>query len=85
MTVDAAINLIRTNHPAPSPSGIAITAAALIVTTLLGIGLDAALGWWWADPAASLAVVYFAIKEGRKAQQNWGFDRTRCATTSGRG
>ncbi len=40
--------------------------AVLSVTTLLGIGLNAALGWWWADPVASLAIVYFATKEGRE-------------------
>ncbi|MHB1929071.1 MAG: cation transporter [Acidimicrobiales bacterium] len=105
----AAFSLVRTVHPAASPSGIAITAGALLVmpglslskrrvadrlstagyggaaalvradaaetmlcasmsvTTLLGVGLDAALGWWWADPVAGLAIVYFAIKEGREA------------------
>ncbi|MDQ2726296.1 MAG: cation transporter [Actinomycetota bacterium] len=41
--------------------------AALSVTTLVGVGLNAALGWWWADPVASLAVVYFAVEEGREA------------------
>lgn len=41
--------------------------AALAATTLAGIGFDAVFGWWWADPVASLAVVYFAIKEGREA------------------
>ncbi len=41
--------------------------AVLSVTTLLGLGLNAGFGWWWADPVASLAVVYFAIREGREA------------------
>ncbi len=41
--------------------------AVLSVTTLVGVGLNAALGWWWADPVASLAVVHFAVKEGREA------------------
>lgn len=39
----------------------------LSATTLIGVGLDAAFGWWWADPGASLAVVYFAVREGREA------------------
>lgn len=30
----------------------------LSLTTLIGIGLNAALGWWWADPAAALAMTY---------------------------
>jgi divalent metal cation (Fe/Co/Zn/Cd) transporter len=46
--------------------------AVLSVSTLTGIGLTAWLGWWWADPVASLLVVFFALREGREA---W-----RCAT-----
>jgi divalent metal cation (Fe/Co/Zn/Cd) transporter len=41
--------------------------ATLAATTLVGLGLNAAFGWWRADPVASLAVVYFAIREGREA------------------
>jgi divalent metal cation (Fe/Co/Zn/Cd) transporter len=44
-----------------------VLCAVLAVTTLVGLGLDAAFGWWWADPVASLAVVYFAVREGREA------------------
>src|SRR5207247_3892155 len=31
-----------------------IVCAWLSATTLLGLGLNAALGWWWADPVAAL-------------------------------
>jgi divalent metal cation (Fe/Co/Zn/Cd) transporter len=41
--------------------------AVLSLATLIGVGANAALGWWWADPVASLVVVYFAIREGREA------------------
>lgn len=41
--------------------------AVLAATTLVGVGLNVVFGWWWADPVASLAVVYFAIREGREA------------------
>lgn len=34
---------------------------------LLGLGLNALLGWWWADPVAGLVMVYFLIKEGKEA------------------
>jgi divalent metal cation (Fe/Co/Zn/Cd) transporter len=34
---------------------------------LLGLGLRAAFGWWWADPAAALGLVYFIVQEGREA------------------
>ncbi len=40
--------------------------ATLAVSTLVGVVL-ASLHWWWADPLASLAVVYFALREGREA------------------
>jgi divalent metal cation (Fe/Co/Zn/Cd) transporter len=39
----------------------------LAATTLLGLALFAALGWWWADPVAALAVACFAAREGREA------------------
>ncbi|WP_437746224.1 cation transporter [Sorangium sp. So ce1504] len=32
--------------------------------TLAGIGLNGALGWWWADPIAALFVAAFVMKEG---------------------
>jgi divalent metal cation (Fe/Co/Zn/Cd) transporter len=31
---------------------------------LLGLGLNAVLGWWWADPIAGLAMVPIIAKEG---------------------
>ena len=39
----------------------------LSLATLIGIGLNAAFGWWWADPAAALGMTYFLIEEGREA------------------
>ncbi len=39
----------------------------LSLTTLAGIGLNAALGWWWADPAAALGMTWFLVAEGREA------------------
>jgi divalent metal cation (Fe/Co/Zn/Cd) transporter len=29
--------------------------------------LNAALGWWWADPLAGLVIVYYGLREGRQA------------------
>jgi divalent metal cation (Fe/Co/Zn/Cd) transporter len=39
----------------------------LSLITLGGIGLNALLGWWWADPVAALGMVYFIVREGREA------------------
>lgn len=39
----------------------------LSFTLVLGLGLNAWLGWWWADPIAALAMVPFIVHEGREA------------------
>lgn len=31
---------------------------------LVGLGANALLGWWWADPVAGLGIVYVAAREG---------------------
>ena len=40
----------------------------LALATLTGLVLHAALGWWWADPAAALIVAVAAFNEAR---ENW--------------
>ncbi len=44
----------------------ALTAAA----TLLGVGLNTWLGWWWTDPAAGLVIAALAVKEGIEAWED---------------
>lgn len=41
--------------------------AYLSATVLVGLLLNIAAGWWWADPVAALAVVPLVIKEGLEA------------------
>jgi divalent metal cation (Fe/Co/Zn/Cd) transporter len=43
--------------------------AVLSAILLGGLGLNALLGWWWADPLAALAMVPLIALEGRKAWQ----------------
>ena len=38
----------------------------LSLTLVLGLGLNAWLGWWWADHVAALAMLPFIIHEGRE-------------------
>lgn len=38
--------------------------AYLSVIALTGVALNTLLGWWWADPAAGLAMVPIIVKEG---------------------
>jgi divalent metal cation (Fe/Co/Zn/Cd) transporter len=40
--------------------------SALSATVLLGLGLNALAGVWWADPAVAIAVATFALREGRE-------------------
>ena len=35
--------------------------------SLPGIALNAQFGWWWADPAAGIAMVPLIVREGREA------------------
>ena len=39
----------------------------LACSVLIGLVLNAALGWWWADPAAAYVLVYYGAREGRAA------------------
>ena len=44
-----------------------VACAWLSATTLAGLVLNAALGWWWADPAAAVIMVPLIAKEGWEA------------------
>ncbi len=39
----------------------------LSIATLLGIALNAAFSWWWADPAAAIVIAVLVFREGREA------------------
>ena len=41
-----------------------IACAWLSLTTLVGLVLNALLGWWWADPLAALCLVPLIVREG---------------------
>lgn len=47
----------------------------LSIITLAGIGLNALLGWWWADPVAALTMTALIVHEGREA---WRGDECGC-------
>jgi len=61
---------IRTGQQLANPvliteARVTVTDGLLAVAVLLGLTLNAILGWWWADPLAALVIVYYAIKEAR--------------------
>jgi divalent metal cation (Fe/Co/Zn/Cd) transporter len=49
--------------------------AYLSVALLVGLGANAVLGWWWADPVAGLVIAVVAAREGRQA---WRGDACDC-------
>ena len=64
---DVHVWLITSGFPALSAHVLVRPPATLAATTLLGLVLFAAFGWWWADPVAALVVAWFAVREGREA------------------
>lgn len=48
--------------------------AWLSAALLAGLVLNAALGWWWADSLAALAIAGLAVREGREAWEGDGCD-----------
>jgi divalent metal cation (Fe/Co/Zn/Cd) transporter len=44
-----------------------VTCAYMSGVLLVGLLLNRFLGWWWADPLAGLALVYFLVREGQEA------------------
>jgi divalent metal cation (Fe/Co/Zn/Cd) transporter len=39
----------------------------LSLAVLVGVGLNTAFGWWWADPVAALVIPVFLLREARQA------------------
>ncbi len=48
-------------------SRVTLIDALLAAAVFLGLILNAAFGWWWADPLAGLVIVYYGFKEGLAA------------------
>ena len=44
---------------------VTLVDACLAAAVLVGLTLNALLGWWWADPLAGLVIVGYAIREAR--------------------
>ncbi|HKI85333.1 MAG TPA: cation transporter [Thermoanaerobaculia bacterium] len=41
-----------------------VSCAWLAAATLIGLVLNAAFGWWWADPVAALVLIPLIVREG---------------------
>jgi divalent metal cation (Fe/Co/Zn/Cd) transporter len=56
--------------------------AYLSAALLVGLVSNAALGWWWADPATALLIAGVALREGRQA---WRGEECGCVGPGGAG
>jgi divalent metal cation (Fe/Co/Zn/Cd) transporter len=46
---------------------VTLVDGVLASAVLMGLSLNVALGWWWADPAAGYVLVYYGAREARSA------------------
>ncbi len=53
--------------------------ALLSAVLLVGLGANAAFGWWWADPLAGIGIAVLAAAEGRRTWQAESLADTCCA------
>jgi divalent metal cation (Fe/Co/Zn/Cd) transporter len=61
----------RTGAPLGDPvlsteGRVTLIDGVLATAVLLGLVLNASLGWWWADPAAGYVLVLYAAREARE-------------------
>jgi divalent metal cation (Fe/Co/Zn/Cd) transporter len=54
------------SNPVLSTEGrVTLIDAVLAAAVLTGLVLNAAAGWWWADPLSGYVLVYYAVREAR--------------------
>jgi divalent metal cation (Fe/Co/Zn/Cd) transporter len=54
--------------------------AYMAAGVLLGLGANAAFGWWWLDPVVALLIAAIAVREGREA---WAGEGCACVAIPG--
>ena len=55
-------------NPVLSAEGrITMIDSILATAVLIGLVLNASIGWWWADPLAGYVLLYYAVREAREA------------------
>jgi divalent metal cation (Fe/Co/Zn/Cd) transporter len=48
-------------------SRVTVLDGALAAAVLTGVVLNAAAGWWWADPLSALVILIYGLREARNA------------------
>jgi len=54
------------NHVLRTEGHVTFIDGVLAATVLLGLVLNATVGWWWADPLAGYVLVHYAVREVRE-------------------
>lgn len=80
----------RTGRALGSNAVVADSTQTLLCTymsgvLLVGLVLNATVGWWWADPIAGLVIAAVAVKEGREAWRGEGCCAPARTTTEAEG
>jgi len=58
----------RLGNPVLRTEGrVTLVDGLLAAAVCLGLALNAAVGWWWADPLAGYVILTYGVKEGRGA------------------
>ena len=55
------------NRVLQAEAKVTVVDGSLAAAVLLGLVLNTALGWWWADIAAGVVVIAYGLREGRRA------------------
>jgi len=55
------------NRVLQTEAKVTVVDGSLAAAVLLGLVLNTALGWWWADIAAGVVVIAYGLREGRHA------------------
>ena len=53
------------NQVLTTESRVTVIDGLLATAVLVGLVLNATLNWWWADSAAGLVIIYYALREAR--------------------
>lgn len=51
---------------------VTVIDGALAAAVLIGVALNSAFGWWWADPSSALVILVYGVGESRHAWREAG-------------
>ena len=55
------------NQVVIAESRVTMVDAVLAGAVMVGLALNALLGWWWADPLTGYVILYYALREARES------------------